>query len=54
MANRVFEYPDASGYISSCKAWGGCPESLEGDWSVVCVFDECLEFFKSRILLLSV
>ena len=45
---RVLEYPDASGHISTCKARGGCPGSLEDDWSVYCVFDECWEFFKSR------
>ena len=39
LANRVLEYPDASGYISTCKVWRGCPESLEDDWSVVGVFE---------------
>ena len=44
----MLEYPDASGCISTCKAWGGCPGSLEDDWSVVCVFHGCWEIFKSR------
>ena len=35
------EHPDASGHVSTFKAFRGCPESLEDDWSVVCGFGGC-------------
>ena len=46
----MLETPDASGYILTCKAWRGCPESLEDDWSVVCVFHGCWEIFERQNL----
>ena len=41
------EYPDASGRISTCKAWRGCPGSLAVDWSLVNV-----DFTKFRYRLM--
>ena len=43
------EYPDAGGRISTSKAWRGCPESWEDDWSVACVCHGRREIFEGRI-----